>query len=537
MAEAPNYIKDLLESRAREDPARRFLLDPGSGGSLGFGELESLAASMSANLARLGLVPGDRVAVCARNGLAAASAVLGIISAGLVVVPAGPCSSAGELAYVLENSGARAVIAIRDIVSGVSEKLAGLGIPFEGPRPVWDEGPDFTKDGAIILLPGRGGPRAGDFGGRSSAPEQTSAPEQIPEDLAVILHTSGTTGRPKGVMLTRGSLSAECRNIAEAHQLKPEDKVLCLLPLNHVNGLVVTLLTPLHVGLEVVMPERFRASLFWSWVRGHQVRWVSAVPTILSILLNRGLPADREDFSSLRFIRSASSALPKAVLEEFENGLGVPVIESYGITEAGSQVASNPLPPLERKAGSVGLAFGCEAEVFDEDGKILGPNERGEVGVRGGNLFAGYHRDPGATAGAFKNGWFMTGDLGHKDGDGYLHLSGRLKELINRGGEMISPREIDEVLHRVPGVELAASVGVPHWLYGEEVVAFVSTKAGVHLDESALREACLAALSPFKTPKRFYFTGRMPKGPSGKIQRLRLVSRYEELRGRGLGVE
>jgi acyl-CoA synthetase (AMP-forming)/AMP-acid ligase II len=252
--------------------------------------------------------------------------------------------------------------------------------------------------------------------------------------------------------------------------------------------------------------------------------------------LGRSFPPKQEVKKSLRFLRSASSALPPDVLAQFEDKLGVPVIESYGISEASSQVTSNPLPPQKRLPGSVGLPFGCQVSIV-ENGLHQPALTSGEVAVRGPNVFKGYFRDEIETKKSFLDDWFLSGDLGQIDPHGYLFIKGRLKELINRAGEMISPREIDEVLGLYPGVELAAAVGVPDPLYGEEIVAFVTTRQGVNINPDELMTFCRQRLSPYKTPKSIYFTENLPKGPSGKIQRLKLVEVYRSLANQGKGLK
>ncbi|MDR1309304.1 MAG: AMP-binding protein [Deltaproteobacteria bacterium] len=521
MVEA-GHLRDLIGLRAGQDGGRVFITEPDTGLGLTFARLGAEAWRLGRILGDLGLGAGDRVAVCGPNGLALSWALLSVAGAGMVAVPFPQVASPAELAGLLGDSGARAVLAERSVAGEVARRLAEAGTGFSGPigEAFLEAGPDGPRRPGLALV----GPVA-----------PAAAGEGAPEGLAAILYTSGTTGRPKGVMLSHRNLLAECRNVSRAHGLVPGDKALCLLPLHHVNGLVVTLLGPLYAGHGVVMPDRFRAGRLWGWVRDHGVTWLSAVPTILSILLGRGLPP-REGLGRLRFVRSASSALPAVVLERLEAALGVPVIESYGISEAGSQVTSNPLPPAARKPGSVGFPWGCEVAVFD-GGRAVGPGQAGEVGIRGPNVFSGYWRDQLATMEAFSGPWFMTGDLGQLDGDGYLFLKGRRKELINRAGEMISPLEVDDALHRVEGVELAASVGVPHGLYGEEIVAFVTMAAGHETTGEDLALACRGFLSPFKIPKRFYFTGHLPKGPGGKIMRRRLVEAYLELAARGQGLE
>jgi acyl-CoA synthetase (AMP-forming)/AMP-acid ligase II len=318
------------------------------------------------------------------------------------------------------------------------------------------------------------------------------------------------------------------RYVVTAHGLTESDRGLCVLPLFHINGLVVTLLAPLLSAGSVVIPYRFRAENFWQWVHDHGATWFSAVPTIFSLLLSHREPT-RDYRALLRFARSASAPLPVAVLEEFEHRFGIPVIETYGISEAACQVTANPLPPLPHKPGSAGIPVGNELRVVDERGTPLHAGERGEVIVRGENVFSGYLDNPEADREALQDGWFHTGDLGYLDEDGYLFLTGRKKEVINRSGEKISPREVEEVIHRLPEVETVGVVGVPHQLHGEEVVAFLTLRPNRCLEPERVREYCREYLAGFKVPREILVVDELPKGPSGKIQRRKLVDVYQQL--------
>jgi acyl-CoA synthetase (AMP-forming)/AMP-acid ligase II len=488
----------LVARRSSENAGRTFITEPDTERTLTFEGLAASIHALASALAPYGY-GSEPVMLLFHNGIPAAIGILGIMSSGGTAFPVNPELTAPELEFLLRHSGVRFALAANELVGDLRQKF-----------PAGTRVDALTEDMALLRLPGDAEP---------------PCIEGIP---ALLLYTSGSTGTPKGVPLSARNLLAECANIAAAHQLTPSDKALCVLPLHHINGLVVTLLTPFFVGFEVIMPARFSASRFWDWVLRHRVSWFSAVSTIFAILLSNPMP-DKERLSFLRFSRSASAALPEAVLWEFEHRTAVPLIESYGLSEGGSQIFSNPLPPLRRKAGSVGLPFGNEARVVLPDGRDAPTGVVGEVAVRGGNIAAGYLRNPAATGESFRDGWFFTGDLGRFDEEGYLFLQGRRKELINRAGEMISPREIDEVLYRFPGVELAAAVGVPDTLYGEEVVAFIRMRDGTLPPDTAVREFCSEFLSKFKIPRRIYGMDEFPKGPNGKIQRLKLVDRYLSL--------
>ncbi|MDR0877143.1 MAG: AMP-binding protein, partial [Treponema sp.] len=426
-------FNELISFRAAEDGNRVFIYEPGEEGGvrpLSFQDLKSATEKIAEALGMIGFLPGCRILTLFQNGIASSAAFLAIVAAGGIAVPVNPAGAPRELEFLIENSGACFILTGGSQREELRQKI---------PEAEWYRETVYSIHIFKVKKPVAESPQA---------------------DLALILYTSGTTGVPKGVMLTTANLFAECGNIRDAHELTKNDKVLCLLPLNHINGLVVTLLTPLFAGFSVVMPPKFSAGKFWNWVCREQVTWFSAVPTIYSILLSRETPPPAA-YPLLRFARSASAALSEAVLHEFERRTGVPLIESYGITEGGSQITSNPLPPRTRKALSVGIPFGNEIQVVLKDGAPAPVGATGEVRVRGANIAKAYYRNKEAGAESFKDGWFFTGDLGRMDEDGYLFLTGRLKELINRAGEMISPREIDEVLYRIPEIELAAAVGVP----------------------------------------------------------------------------
>lgn len=350
----------------------------------------------------------------------------------------------------------------------------------------------------------------------------------LPEGTAMLLYTSGTTGHPKGVILSYDNLLAKTKDIIEAHRLTEADRVLCVLPWFHINGLVITLLTPLVSEETIVIGGKFSVSRFWEYIERYEITWFSGVPTMYSHMLARGIP-EYGKHSSLRFARSASSALPGAVLREFEGITGVPVIESYGITEGCAQITSNPLPPASRKVNSVGLAYGNQIRISQPDGKEAPAGQTGEVWIRGDNITCGYYHKPEETQKAFTGEWFHSGDVGYVDGEGYLFLNGRIKELINRAGEKFSPLEIDEVLYQLPQVELAAAVGVPDEVYGEEVACFIKRKEGAALTEDEVSDWCKSHIAAYKVPRKIYFVEELPQGGNGKIQRLKLLEIWKQM--------
>ena len=345
-------------------------------------------------------------------------------------------------------------------------------------------------------------------------------------DAALILHTSGTTSRPKIVPLTHGNLCASARNIVETLSLGPTDRGLHVMPLFHIHGLVAGLLAPLLAGGSVFCAPGFNALKFFAWMDEARPTWYTAVPTMHQAILARaGRNRDVILRSPLRFIRSSSASLPPQVMAGLEETFSAPVIEAYAMTEAAHQMTSNPLPPRPRKPGTVGVAAGPEVRILDAQGNVLPAGQIGEVAIRGENVLQGYENNPQANAAAFVNGWFRTGDQGHLDEDGYLRITGRLKEIINRGGEKISPREVDEVLLSHPAVAQALTFALPHEKLGEEVAAAIVVHEGQKVAEQELRDFAAGRLSDFKVPRRIVFLEQIPAGPTGKPQRIGLAKR------------
>jgi non-ribosomal peptide synthetase component F len=343
-------------------------------------------------------------------------------------------------------------------------------------------------------------------------------------DVALVLHTSGTTSRPKLVPLTHANLCASAHHIGLTLGLNPNDRCLNVMPLFHIHGLVGAVLSTLAAGGSVVCTPGFYAPKFFEWMNEFRPTWYTAVPTMHQAVLARA--AHNRDIIArcpLRFIRSSSSALPPQVMRELESEFGAPVIESYGMTEASHQMTSNPLPPHERKAGSVGVAAGPEVAIMDEAGHLLPRGETGEIVIRGGNVTRGYENNPAANEQAFTDGWFRTGDQGVFDADGYLFITGRLKEIINRGGEKISPREVDEALMDHPAVAQAVTFAIPHTKLGEEVGAAVVLRPAASTTERELRRFAATRLADFKTPRRVLIVDDIPKGATGKLQRIGLA--------------
>lgn len=466
---------------------------------------DHVAVTVSA-LNRLGVGCRDRVAIVLPQGPDLAVAFLAVAS-GATAAPLNPAYVEKEFVFYLEDLQARALILPQGSDSLARVAAGSLGVP------------------VIELISEENG--AGRFR-LSGVPRRL---ESLPgfaeaDDAALELHTSGTTARPKRVPLTHANLLASVRHIGATLQLQPTDRCLNVMPLFHIHGLIACLLASLGAGGSTVCTRGFSAERLSNGLEHWKPSWYSAVPTMhQAILAHAQTPRIQPGRSSLRFIRSSSAALPPSVMAGLEEMFGVPVIESYGMTEAAHQMTSNPLPPRVRKPGSVGLPAGPEVAILGETAEMKAGGCTGEVAIRGPNVTKGYANNSEANAAAFHGGWFRTGDQGYLDEDGYLFITGRLKELINRGGEKIAPREIDDVLLAYPGVEQAVAFAVPHPSLGEDIAAAVVLKEGAPGSEASLREFALDRLPTFKVPSRIILVNDVPKGPTGKIQRIGLAGR------------
>jgi oxalate---CoA ligase len=454
---------------------------------------------LSGQLRSAGLKPGDSVAIVLPNSLEFLVVFLALTHARLVAAPLNPAHKPDEIRFFVGDAQARAVVAEEANIA-VREAAAGFGLP------VWQPRVDAR---GVVELP------------ELPQGSRTSLDSPHPDDDALFAYTSGTTGRPKCVPLTHGNVLWSARNTAEHYALTAADRSLVVLPLFHGHGLIGATLSTLASGGAVIVPPRFSASEFWKLFREHHATWYSAVPTIHQVLLARA-DSDGAPHSGPRFIRSCSAALAPTVLTELENRFGAPVLEAYGMTEAAHQVASNPLPPLPHKPGTVGPGAGIS--IIDKTGRHLAANTPGEVVVRGPNVMRGYKSNPEANAEAFIDGWFRTGDIGAVDNEGYLALIGRLKELINRGGEKISPEEVEVVLLQHPAVGDAAVFGVPDPKYGEEVSAAVVLRGAATAQE--LQAYCRTRVADFKVPKQIHLVSAIPKNAMGKVQRRDLTALF-----------
>jgi acyl-CoA synthetase (AMP-forming)/AMP-acid ligase II len=452
--------------------------------------------------------PGERIAIVLPNGPEMAAVFLAIASVA-TCAPLNPAHKREEFAFYLDDLGARALVVLEGVESPAIEAAQSRGVEVLRLRA---DTAASAGEFSIVDQPAEGQDRTPRFAG--------------PTDVALVLHTSGTTSRPKIVPLTHANLLASARHIREALDLGPTDRCLNVMPLFHIHGLVAALLASIKAGASVACCPGFDPERFFDWIEMCRPTWFTAVPTIHQAILDRA-DARRDVIAGcpFRFIRSCSSALPPGLMAGLERTFGVPVLEAYGMTEAAHQMTCNPPPPRVRKAGTVGLAAGPEVAIMGADGRLVPPGEVGEVVIRGPNLTRGYEDNPDANREAFVHGWFRTGDEGRFDAEGYLTITGRLKEMINRGGEKLAPREVDEALLAHPAVAQAVAFALPHPSLGEDVAAAVVLRGGKTADERELRAFVAGRLAGFKVPTRVLILEEIPKGPTGKIQRIGLADR------------
>ena len=490
----------LVELLEQGEAARPAICIP-DGPTVTYDSLRSQVYSLAGELRGLGITRGDRVAIVLPNGVEAVIAFLAVTVSGATAVPLNSAYTTAEFRFYLKDIDARVLITCPQ---GAEE--ARKAAP---PSTIQIDATSDTNGEVRFSLP---------------EGESISGPYEFPgtDDVALLLHTSGTTGRAKQVPLTHGNLTISARNVMETYRLTSEDVSLCVMPLFHVHGLVASTLATLLSGGTVIMPRRFNPLNFWPVVEAHKVTWYSGVPAMHQVLLNRAKSkgsrgSGPERYPRIRFIRSCSSPLPPTTMLEMEEMFGAPVLEAYGMTEAAHQVASNPLSAENRVLGSVGRGTGVAIAIVDEEGRMQPPGVKGEVVIQGPNVSQGYANNPEANDASFTNGWFHTGDEGILDAAGNLTLVGRLKELINRSGEKISPWEIDEVLLAHPAVAQAVAFGTPDAIHGEEPCAAVVLREPA--SQADLIARCREHLATFKCPKIIHIVEAIPRTATGKVQR------------------
>jgi len=502
-------LPDIL---AKGADARAAIGAPGRP-AMSYAGLREICAVTGQEFARHGLGANDRIAIVLPNGPEMATSFFAIASVASAA-PLNPAYTDAEFEFYLSDLKAKAIILAAGIETPARDVAARLGIAIIELALAMDlSAGTFALDFAGIPLAGTPKPAAGD-------------------DIALVLHTSGTTSRPKIVPLSQANLCASAGNVGGFLSLTPEDHCLNVMPLFHIHGLIAAVLSSLNAGATVTCTPGFNAMKFFSALEATAPTWYSAVPTMHQAILER---AERNPAivagAGLRFIRSSSSSLPPQVMQQLEQTFSCPVIESYGMTEAAHQMTSNRLPPGSRKAGSVGVAAGPEVRLMDAAGAFTLAGGEGEIVIRGPNVTGGYEANPQANAAAFvadPDGgadWFRTGDQGIFDDDGFLTISGRLKEIINRGGEKIAPREVDDVLMDHDAVAQVVTFAVPHPKLGEDVAAAVVLRADMTVSVRELRDFAAARLAAFKVPRKVVFLDEIPKGSTGKLQRIGLAEK------------
>jgi len=497
----------MLEARAAEHGAKAAVLFPEDGTELSYTALKDRVGALAAALAGRGLRPGDAVALVLGNGRAMVEMFLAVPSASLVCVPLNPHAGAAQLRYMLGHSGARLVVCEPAYREHLDEALAGLDAP-----------------PAVLQVDGAAGVAL------DSPPGDVRPP--LPGTDAVIDYTSGTTGHPKGVVVDHRILGANARTHIEGHALDARDRALLALPLHHMNAQGVTLLSSLEAGASVVVPREFTPESFWRQVADYRCTWFALVPSLVAALVRwaEARPGFVPEAGRIRFARSSSAPLPAEMQEAFEERFAVPLIECMGMTEAGP-VFFNELPPATGRRGSVGRPVGCEVRVVGEDGAELRAGREGRIQVRGPCVMRRYHDDPQATAKVLDaDGWLTGGDNGLRDEAGFFFIRGREADRVNKSGEKVSLREVEEALNSFPGVAEAAAAVVSDPVFGQDVAGFVVAAAGSTVDTRALRRHCEGRLGQFLAPTYLYIVDSLPRGAVGKVLRRELAEEAERRR-------
>jgi long-chain acyl-CoA synthetase len=496
-------IPQLLRARIAASPDKVFLFSQSDGRKYTYKKFGEAVARTASLLAQKGIKKGDVVSLLMPNGVEYIIAYFACWELGALAGPINSLLKTRETAYVISNSEAKALLVNSSFIPTIDSVRQEL--PQLSNIIVFDREADATQDVTL----------------------KDSQPIEIqPDDEAIIIYTSGTTGKPKGCLLTHRNVIANARQISEWLGFGPEDRLLTVMPLFHMNAVSVTTMSALYAGGSTVVSPKFSASRFWQLVSDYQITSFGSVATMLSMLLTtypEGVPADLNT-KQLRFAMCGSAPVPAETIKRFEEMFGCLVVEGYGLSESTCRSTFNP-PDQRRRAGSCGLPIGNEMRVVDDNDKDVPTGCLGEIVLRGENILKGYYKNPEATKNAFRNGWFHTGDVGYRDKDGFYYIVDRKSDMIIRGGENIYPREIDEVLYQHPSVAAAAVVGMPDELYGEEVAAFVVLREGSEVSEEQLIEFCKGRLADYKCPKTVRLVKDIPKGPTGKLLKRELVKK------------
>lgn len=504
MSEAPiTSVGGLLAQRVAAAPDKIFLSSSEDGRTFTYREFDEAVNRTVRLLAASGIGKGETVSLLMPNSVEYIVGYFACFKLGAVAGPVNSLLKASEMAFVMSNSEARALFVGKEfqaIIDDISEQIPSLDAIIE-----FDDVMAATSN-------------------FSGAAEQLPVEPVSTGDAAIIIYTSGTTGKPKGCVLTHQNLIANARQISDWLGFTPEDRVLTMMPLFHMNAVSVTTMSPLYAGGSTVVSPKFSASRFWQIISDYGVTSFGSVATMLSMLLTKypdGVPAGL-DTDQLRFAMCGSAPVPAEVMRQFEETFNCLVIEGYGLSESTCRSTFNP-PNRSRKPGSCGVPIGNELRIVDDNDEDVPQGERGEILLRGENICREYFRNPDATAHAFRGGWFHTGDVAYRDEEGFVFIVDRKSDMIIRGGENIYPREIDEVLYSHPAVAAAAAIGVPDKLYGEEVSAFIVLKEGTVASELEIIDYCRARLADYKCPKSVRFVLDIPKGPTGKLLKRELA--------------
>jgi long-chain acyl-CoA synthetase len=500
-------IADLLTDRASSTPDKTFLISEIDGRQFTYAEFVAAVRRSASLLKSHGIQKGDTVSLLLPNSAEYVIAYFACWYIGAIAGPVNSLLKEKEIAYVMTDSEAKVLLVHSEFLPTI--------------EPIRN---DLKTLQTIVL-----------FDNESQATRAIVEPADprdssvTGDDEAIIIYTSGTTGKPKGCLLTHGNIIANARQISEWLGFLENDRLLSMMPLFHMNAVSVTTMSALYAGGSTVVSPKFSASRFWQIISDYQITSFGSVATMLSMLLSTypdGVPRGLNT-SQLRFAMCGSAPVPAEVMKRFEETFNCLVIEGYGLSESTCRSTFNP-PDTRRRPGSCGLPIGNEMQVVDEDDQPVADGVLGEIVLRGENILKGYYKNPDATAIAFRNGWFHTGDIGYRDADGYYFIVDRKSDMIIRGGENIYPREIDEVLYQHPAVASAAAVGVPDQLYGEEVAAFVVLREGTTVSESEIIEFSKARLADYKCPKSVRFVTDIPKGPTGKLLKRELSKLLKE---------
>jgi len=502
---APNSLRDLLEQRAKATPEKVFLFSEPDGRQFTYSEFDSAVNRAAAMLDALGIGKGEVVSLLMPNSVEYIIAYFACWKLGALAGPVNSLLKENEIAFVLSNSESSALL----LHSEFQERIDSIRheLPHLKSVITFDDEAQATADFK-----------------HAGVPDEAAVGK---DDDAIIIYTSGTTGKPKGCLLTHGNVIANARQISEWLSFNQDDRLLTIMPLFHMNAVSVTTMSALYSGGSTVISPKFSAKRFWQTISDYQITSFGSVATMLSMLLNtyrEGVPEGLQA-EQLRFAMCGSAPVPSEVMKKFEETFNCPVVEGYGLSESTCRSTFNP-PDERRRAGSCGLPIGNEMKVFDDHDGEVADGELGEIVLRGENILKGYYKNPEATAIAFRNGWFHTGDIGYRDSDGYFFIVDRKSDMIIRGGENIYPREIDEVLYQNPAVAAAATIGIPDPLYGEEVAAFVVLKDGLQVSADDLISYCNERLADYKCPKSIRIVKDIPKGPTGKLLKRELARIY-----------